>query len=133
MRISCARPAAGDSPSRESGQARYCELPEPERICPGSLARAKGQTAIPATRARHPKEVITLTVRDLRDGRITLNSDADGGRALTMRAPTAVRHAQGVAGMSASTTVTDPSEQPLNRGAAHPSAVVRDVRGHSHA
>jgi hypothetical protein len=73
-------------PSRDSGQVLCCELPEPERICTGCLARAKAQRAIPATRARHPEEVISLVVRDLGDGRITLDSDADGGCALTVHA-----------------------------------------------
>ncbi|MBV9161080.1 MAG: hypothetical protein JO281_05900 [Pseudonocardiales bacterium] len=73
-------------PSRDSGQARYSELPEPERICPRCLTRTKGQRAIPATHARHPEEVISLVVRDLGDSRITLNSDADGGGALTVHA-----------------------------------------------
>ena len=73
-------------PSRDSGQARYSELPEPERICRGCLARAKGQRAIPAIRARHPEEVISLVVDDLGDGRITLTSDAEGGRVLIVHA-----------------------------------------------
>jgi hypothetical protein len=41
---------------------------------------------IPATCARHPEEVISLVVGDLGDGRITLNSDPDGGYALTVHA-----------------------------------------------
>jgi hypothetical protein len=73
-------------PSRDSGQVLGCELPEPERICPGCLARAKDQTAIPAICARYPEEVISLVVGDLGNGRITLNSDADGGCGLTVHA-----------------------------------------------
>jgi hypothetical protein len=73
-------------PLRESGRVLCCELPEPERVCPGCLARAKGQRAIPATCARHPEKVISLVVGDLGDGRITLNSDADGECALTVHA-----------------------------------------------
>jgi hypothetical protein len=73
-------------PSRESSQVLCCELPEPERICPGCLARAKDQRVIPATCARHPEEVISLVVGELGDGRITLSSDTDGGSTLTVHA-----------------------------------------------
>jgi hypothetical protein len=74
-------------PSRESSQVLCCELPEPERICPGCLARTDGHVAvIPATCSTHLGEVISLVVRDLGNGRITLSSDADGGGALTVHA-----------------------------------------------
>ena len=74
-------------PSRDSGQARYSELPEPEWVCAGCLAQVEGHLAvIPATCSTRRGEVLSLLVRDLGDGRITLTSDADGGYVLTVHA-----------------------------------------------
>lgn len=69
-----------------SGQVRCANLPRPEQVCSACLAQADDQMVIPAACARHPDEVIGLVVRGLGDGRITLESHAPGGCALTVEA-----------------------------------------------
>ncbi|MBV9162485.1 MAG: hypothetical protein JO281_13240 [Pseudonocardiales bacterium] len=75
-------------PARVSSQALLSELPEPEQVCPGCMARANGQlVVIPATCSTHYSAVISLVARRLGDGRIGLESaPMHGGCALTVDA-----------------------------------------------
>jgi len=80
------RPAAGSSSRHEnrgSHTAARCPRPSECRVC---LARTNNQVAIPAMCSRHPDEVISLGVRGLGDGRITLEPHTGGGCALTIHA-----------------------------------------------
>jgi hypothetical protein len=75
-------------PARVSPQALLSELPEPEQVCPGCMARANSQLAvIPATCSTHHSAVISLVTRRLGDGRIGLESaPTHGGCAFTVDA-----------------------------------------------
>jgi len=67
-------------------QARCCELPAPEQVCPACLAQANDQVVIPAMCSAHPEGVIDLVMRGLGEGRIELASHVPGGCALTVQA-----------------------------------------------
>lgn len=73
-----------------SGQVALRQLPHPEQLCPACLAQANDPhiIVIPAQCATHPDatDVVAVVVRRREGGRITLESHASGGCALTLEA-----------------------------------------------